>query len=140
MINKPILAKCDDRKIRARKHPFSGEPEEWLADIYLEPYGLIGLAFDFFVNWNTGSIPNQLWIKRIVDPSFEPWPITRWRGIPEAIHQCDGEKKVKQLCRFATDMVFHVIIFYLRNPPILSIRQHPLLKSSLVRMVLLNVF
>ena len=36
MLKKPILAKCDDRQDLAKRHPFSGDPEEWLADSYLE--------------------------------------------------------------------------------------------------------
>lgn len=97
MLHKPKLARCDNRTRQARTHP-NGEPEKWLADIYLEPSGLVGLTFDFFVNWNTGSIPNQLWIKRIVDNSLTSWPT---RDSSRVIYQCDGEEKVRQLCRFA---------------------------------------
>ena len=113
MFSKPVLARCNDRNVRARKHP-KGEPEDWLADTYLEPHGLVGLTFDFFVNWNEGSIPNELWIKRIVHDSFTPWPITRWRDtIPSEIYRCDGEEKVKQLCRFADRHNFtcHYLLF-----------------------------
>ncbi len=112
MLSKPILAKCDNRNVRAKKHP-NGEPEEWLADAYLEPHGLVGLTFDFFVNWNTGSIPNQLWIKRIVEESFTPWPMDHAGGVPNAIYQCDGEEKVRQLCRFADSHNFtcHYLLF-----------------------------
>ena len=60
----------------------------------------MGLTFDFFVNWTTRSISNRLWIKRIVEPSFTPWPVLS-DNISNAIYQCDGEDKVKQLCRFA---------------------------------------
>ena len=112
MLNLPILAKCDDRNVRARSHPFSGEPGDWLADTYLEQYGLVGFTFDFFVNWTTHSISNQLWIKRVVEGAFNPWPILS-RDISNAIYQCDGEEKVKQLCGFATKygMSCHYFLF-----------------------------
>ena len=117
MLREPILAYCSNRNRPAQTHPFSGEPDEWLADTYLEPHGLMGLTFDFFVNWCTRSISNRLWIKRIVKPSFTPWPILS-HDISNAIHsnaiyQCDGEEKVKQLCRFADryDMSCHYFLF-----------------------------
>ena len=123
MLNKPILALCDNRRRLARTHPFSGDPEDWLADTYLEQHGLVGFTFDFFVHWATGSIPNQLWIKRVVEDSFDPWPITSSGEILNAIYQCDGEEKVKNLCEFADrfSMVCHYFLFKEspnpRNPP-----------------------
>lgn len=113
MLNKPILARCDNRTVRARTHPFSGEPEEWLADTYLERYNLEGFTFDFFVDWRTRSISNQLWIKRVVERTFNPWPITSSHDMSNAIYQCDGEEKVKQLCRFAEKyrMTCHYFLF-----------------------------
>ena len=115
MLRKPILAFCDNRA-PAHTHPSSGEPEDWLADTYLELHGLVGLTFDFFVNWRTRSVSKnsrELWIKRIVELSFEPWPIERWRDIPSEIFQCDGKEKVKQLCEFADKygMSCHYFLF-----------------------------
>ena len=114
MFHKPTLAYCNNR-VPASTHPRSGEPDEWLADTYLELHGLAGFTFDFFVNWRTRSVSNsrELWIKRIVEPSFEPWPIERWRDIPSKISQCDGEEKVKQLCEFADryGMSCHYFLF-----------------------------
>ena len=111
MLNKPKLAFCDNRA-PAPTHPFSGEPEEWLADTYLEPHGLVGLTFDFFVNWRTRTTSNRLWIKRIVEPSITPWPVVS-HDLSNAIYQCDGEQKVKQLCEFAAkhDMSCHYFLF-----------------------------
>ena len=113
MLRKPILARCDNRRSYARRHLSSGDPEEWLADTYLKHYKLLGLTFDFFVNWNARSIPNQLWIKRIVRDAFTPWPITQWRGIPGEIYRCDGEEQVQHLCRFADTHNFtcHYFLF-----------------------------
>lgn len=112
MLNKPTLAYCNNRARSASTHPFSGEPDEWLADMYLEPHSLVGFTFDFFVNWTTHSISNRLWIKRIVEPSFAPWPILS-HDISNAIYQCDEEEKVKQFCRFADrySMSCHYFLF-----------------------------
>ena len=112
MLRKPISAFCNNRARPAPTHPSSGEPDEWLADTYLEPHGLIGLTFDFFVNWTTRTTSNRLWIKRIVEPSFTPWPVVS-HDLSNAIYQCDGEEKVKQLCQFATkhDMSCHYFLF-----------------------------
>lgn len=109
MLHKPKLARCDNRTRQARTHP-NGEPEVWIADPYLVPHGLVGLTFDFFVHWKTGSIPNELWIKRIVDNSLTSWPT---RDSSRVIYQCDGEEKVRQLCRFADryGMSCHYFLF-----------------------------
>ena len=118
MLRKPISALCNNRAHPAPTHPFSGDPDEWLADTYLEPQDLVGLTFDFFVNWTTRKASNRLWIKRIVNQSFTPWPITLSHDTSnavyqKAIYQCDGEEKVKQLCRFATKyrMSCHYFLF-----------------------------
>ena len=119
MLHKPISALCTDRNIPAPTHSSSGGPDEWLADTYLEPHGLIGLTFDFFVNWKTRSMSDRLWIKRIVEPSFTPWPITTPSHdtskavYQNAIYQCDSDEKVKQLCGFAAehDMSCHYFLF-----------------------------
>ena len=100
MLHKPTLAYCNNRARPASTHPHSGEPDEWLADTYLESHGLVGFTFDFFVNWRTRSISNRLWIKRIVEPSITSWPVLS-QDLSNAIYQCDGEGKVKQLCEFA---------------------------------------
>lgn len=112
MLCKPISAFCNNRARPAPTHPFSGEPDKWLGDTYLQPHGLVGLTFDFFVNWRTRTTSNRLWIKRIVEPSFTPWPVVS-HDISNAIYQCDGEKKVKQLCEFAAehDMSCHYFLF-----------------------------
>lgn len=112
MLLKPTLAYCNNRARPALIHPHSGEPDEWLEDTYLEPHGLVGFTFDFFVNWRTRSISKRLWIKRIVEPSITPWPVLS-QDLSSAIYQCDGEGKVKQLCEFAAkyDMSCHYFLF-----------------------------
>ena len=112
MLHKPTLAYCNNRARPASIHPHSGEPDEWLADTYLEPHDLVGLTFDFFVNWHIRSVSNRLWIKRIVEPSFTPWPVLS-HDISDAIYQCDGEGKVKQICGFADryNMSCHYFLF-----------------------------
>ena len=128
MLHKPKLARCDDRTRQARTHP-NGEPEEWLADTYLEPSGFAGVTFDFFVNWNASLIPNELWIKRIVDGAFTPWPITHGGDIPGAIYQCDEEQKVRQLCRFADRYNFTCHYFLFKESHYWGIRPEPIIET-----------
>ena len=87
MLLEPTLAYCNNRVSLAPTHPSSGDPEEWLADTYLEPHGLVGLTFDFFVNWTTRTTSNRLWIKRIVNQSFAPWPITLSHDTSKVVYQ-----------------------------------------------------
>ena len=117
MLSKPILAKCDDRTRQARTHP-DREPEKWLADPHLALHGLVGLTFNFFVNWNAGSIPNQLWIKRIVDKSINPKSIISSHDIiSEAIYQCDGKEKVEKFCEFANKYSWSCHYFLIQEFP-----------------------
>ena len=127
MLHKPILARCDDRTRQARKHP-NGEPEEWLADTYLAPHGLGALTFDFFVNWSTGSIPSQLWIKRIVEESLTPWPMEHAGNVPTEIYRCDGEDKVRQLCRFADRHNFTCHYFLFKESRYWGTRPEPIVE------------
>lgn len=101
MFYKPVLARCNDREVKARSHPFSGKPEDWLANSHLALHGLTGVSFDFFVNWKTRLISSELWIKRLVKASVEPWPVNEPDAFLSAIYQCDGEDTVRTLCGFA---------------------------------------
>ena len=47
----PILALCNDRTKTAKKNPTIDEPQSYLNNNLLEPLGLIGLNFDFFIDW-----------------------------------------------------------------------------------------
>ena len=127
-LSKPVLARCDNRSRHARKHPSSGDPEDWLADTYLKPYGLLGLTFDFFVNWDEGSVPNELWIKRIVNDDYTPWPMEHAGAVPNAIYQCDREEKVQQLCRFADrhDFTCHYLLF--KESSYFGVRPEPIVE------------
>ena len=121
MLHKPTLAYCNNRARPASTHPHSGEPDEWLADTYLEPHGLVGFTFDFFVNWHTRLLSNRLWIKRIVESSFTPWPVLS-HDLSDAIYQCDGEGEVKQLCEFAAKYNLSCHYFLFKESPN---SQHP---------------
>lgn len=70
LVQIPKLAKCSDRTNLAKSHERGG-PEDWLTGSILSSHGLIGLTFDFFVDWNRGALTNQLWIKRITDLPIE---------------------------------------------------------------------
>lgn len=66
MLTKPYLAKCSDRTSMPKEHPTSGSPEDWFSNSVLQRHGLIGLTFDFFVDWskNPSSLKPVVWVKR----------------------------------------------------------------------------
>ncbi len=74
MFQKPLLARCDNRGVKAKTNPLSGEPVEWFAPQALSKLDLRSLSFDFFVDWVKLVISSEIWIKRIVLPS-QSWPI-----------------------------------------------------------------
>lgn len=69
MLSKPYLAKCSDRQAMPKSHPTSGSPEEWYRNELLLENGLLGISFDFFVNWSSDPIALTpvIWIKGILN-------------------------------------------------------------------------
>lgn len=59
----PILALCNDRTKTAKKNPTIDEPQSYLNNNLLEPLGLIGLNFDFFIDWNNNTLSREIWVK-----------------------------------------------------------------------------
>ena len=68
MLIKPVLAKCGDRTILPKMAPANASPEEWFSNTFLVTKGLLGLSFDFFINWSTNAVTPIIWIKRIIHP------------------------------------------------------------------------
>lgn len=131
MINKPVLARCDNREIKAKKHPSSGNPEEWLDNSYLVAHGLRGVSFDFFVNWEKLSISNELWIKRIVRNEVKPWPVMQSDTILKSIYQCDGEDAVRTLCKFAHNYNFSCHYFLFKESQDWALHPSPIVEVRL---------
>lgn len=72
MLVKPFLAKCSDRTSMPKSHPTSGNPEDWLSSELLLEHELLGITFDFFVDWsaNPNKITPTIWVKRILKSEF----------------------------------------------------------------------
>ncbi|SHO44027.1 hypothetical protein [Anaerocolumna xylanovorans] len=62
-MKRPILTKANNRTIPAQYHPYSGSPENWLSS---------GISFDFFINWKTYAVQNEIWVKRLLDKDEMP--------------------------------------------------------------------
>ena len=101
MLQKPFLARSDDRRVLPKTHPYAGAPEDWFSDAALDGTGLFGISFDFFVNWRTGALSPELWIKRIVAPAFQPWPCGDAAVWQQLLEQCDGAEPLRRLGAFA---------------------------------------
>ncbi|NEN23283.1 hypothetical protein G3O08_07200 [Cryomorpha ignava] len=69
----PFPAKCSDRSTLPKKHPHSGEPQDWFADKVLQRHGMYGLSFDFFVDWSLSkpSLTPVIWIKKILSKNHD---------------------------------------------------------------------
>jgi len=69
MLQKPFLARCDNRKLLPRENPVAGAPEHWFTNPILSEFGKVGISFDFFVNWslNPYQLTPNIWIKRILN-------------------------------------------------------------------------
>lgn len=67
MLEKPYLARTDDRKILAKVNEISGDPFDWFNNTYMRGKRIGATTFDFFVNWNNNSIPSEVWHKVLWD-------------------------------------------------------------------------
>lgn len=71
ILQKPFLAKCDNRTQRPRLNRNLGDIESFLNNETLEEHNLRTISFDFFLDWNQLKIGESIWIKSIInqDPS-----------------------------------------------------------------------
>lgn len=67
MLSKPVLAKRDNRNIVAPINTYCGDPEEWFQTDSFAKKKIHAASFDFFVDWSTEKICDEVWIKRISD-------------------------------------------------------------------------
>lgn len=113
ILNKPILAKCNDRTKLAKLHPTSGEPQDWLGESLISSYNLISLSFDFFINWNKNTVAREIWVKRIVDYKYNPWPNNDKELLYNAICNIEGENYIKSIKLFSEiyDFSCHYMLF-----------------------------
>lgn len=117
MLKKPVLARCADRSVLAKQHPTAGNPDDWLSEQILSKSGLRGVYFDYFVNWNTNAISNELWIKRILNSEYSPWPDYKKDRIQNLIDDCDGSEFRECLAKFATRYSFKLRFKIFKDVP-----------------------
>jgi len=91
----------------------------------------MGISFDFFVNWKTRLISNPLWIKRLVQQAYNPWPVTESHIISNALHQCDGQEKIEGLCRFAQKYSLSCHYFLFKESPDFGRNPTPIIEVNL---------
>lgn len=113
MLRKPVLAKCADRTQLAKTHPVAGQPESWLNENLMSSLNLVSLSFDFFINWTKLKVARELWIKRVVDARYEPWPNEGAEELLAAIKSIDAERTVSTLSSFCKSYDFecHYMLF-----------------------------
>lgn len=100
MLRKPTLALCGDRSRKAKVNPTSGEPDSWLFHEYLNSEGIEVVGFDFFVNWTELSIPNEIWIKRIIDDQITELSHDDFSRFCSWVRNVDGANYVDKLISF----------------------------------------
>lgn len=59
----PVLARCCDRSDMAKVNPVIGEPQQYINNNLLRQLGLVGISFDFFIDWKNLLFNREVWIK-----------------------------------------------------------------------------
>src|SRR5258708_28175692 len=113
MLEKPFLAKCDNRGALPKQHPTSGTPDDWFHNDLLATVGLKGISFDFFINW-THQPPNVtpvIWIKRLLRPEYSYAAFIA--DINQVIADEFGTQYLIALCAFANkySLTVQLIVF-----------------------------
>lgn len=115
MLRKPILALTKDRSRKAQINPLCRDPEEWFDTEHFRHHGIYSASFDFFVNWETETICDEVWLKRISDSQA-----ILHQGQEELlaqIAQCDGVKKSNSVFRFLKDQGMKEKYMLFRDAP-----------------------
>ena len=115
MLQLPLLARCDNRRLLARTHPTAGDPNQWLSQASLDNCGLHGLSFDFFVNWNARTIGEEVWMKRLVAENHTPWPLLDVSQLLSALAQIDPQISAGDLSAFCTRHALHCHYFLFKD-------------------------
>lgn len=98
MLKKPILALSRDRSIIGQQNEICGDPEAWFDSKYFQNHDIYAASFDFFVDWKSESIGDEVWIKRISDSdNIQTYTES---ALIELISECDRKQKARCLCEF----------------------------------------
>lgn len=95
----PVLALCSDRSILAMDNPRMPRPDVWFSDNYIAQFGLTGISFDFFINWISGGLDREVWLKRPINPAaIHDWGLLQDQDIIRALR---NDNKFRRLVNFA---------------------------------------
>ena len=98
MLRKPILALAADRTRKAQINHVCGDPEAWFDSQPFWERNLYAASFDFFVDWESEQVCDEVWIKRISDSdSIQEKSETE---LLRLISACDGEEKSNRIYLF----------------------------------------
>lgn len=67
MFSLPKQISCTTGLPGGVNNPNSGNPDDWLEPGGLAATGLTALTFDFFVNWHNKTVPDEIWLKTMLD-------------------------------------------------------------------------
>jgi hypothetical protein len=101
MLVKPCLANCYNRNQKAKTHPTSGGPDDWFGNDVLKSFDLLGISFDFFVNWaaKPSSLTPVIWVKAVLHSGYFYTDVTK--DADGCLQSYFGEGYLSTLCRFA---------------------------------------
>lgn len=97
----PVLASCANRSQIAKEHPLLGSPQAWLSNAFLLQFNLVGVSFDYFIDWSTGALDRELWLKCPLNARI----IRDWYTASDA-SICDllrGHSRFRDLVNFAAN-------------------------------------
>ena len=98
MLSKPDLALTADRTHKAQTNDYCGNPEKWFDSQAFHEKNLYATSFDFFVNWESKRVCDEVWIKRISD--LDSIHSQTESELIELISDCDGKESSQRLYRF----------------------------------------
>lgn len=74
-------------------------PDVWFSDDYISQFGLTGISFDFFINWISGGLDREVWLKRPINPAaIHDWGLLQDQDVIRALR---ADNKFKHLVNFA---------------------------------------
>ncbi|SNT03249.1 hypothetical protein SAMN06265795_11258 [Noviherbaspirillum humi] len=59
----PVLARCTDRTVLAKENPVLPSPQSILSNDFLSEQNLIGVSFDYFIDWTSNQLNKDFWLK-----------------------------------------------------------------------------
>ncbi len=94
-----VLAQCADRKRLAKENPRLAGPDTWLPTVISKCVDLCCVHFDYFINWQSGQLDRDFWLKCPIDAGQLPG----WRNLDDAgaSRILRGHSEFRALVKFA---------------------------------------